>query len=252
MIIEYLRPDRMADAIGLLSRTGITSKPLAGGTVLSKQKAVEDFAVVDLQKLGLDFIVTSGNLTEIGATCTLQKLIEIDMIHAALRSAVDREVSFHMRNMATAGGTVISADGCSPLLTALTALDTVLTWQPGDKQLPLGEWLNGRKTAKAGVLLEKLAYDNTLKLKCKFLARSPQDYPMASLAISESPDGKMRIAIGAIREEHPIVIYDGNSGADGLKAVENTCNSFLAGRKHEAYLTSVLPGMVGQMIQEGI
>lgn len=252
MIIEYLRPAKMVEAIGLLTRTGITSKPLAGGTVLSKQKAAEDFAVVDLQKLGLDYLVPSGKLTVIGATCTLQKLTESDTIPAALRSAIDREVNFHMRNMATAGGTVISADGCSPMLTALTALDARLTWLPGDKELPLGEWLNDRKPAKAGVLLEKLAYDNTLKLKCKFLARSPQDYPMASLAISESSDGKMRIVIGAVREEHPIVIYDGNSAADGLLAVEKSCNSLLAGRKHEAYLTSVLPAMVGQMIQEGI
>jgi len=250
MIIEYERPERMEDAIRLLSRKGISSKPLGGGTILSKKNATGDVAVVDLQRLGLDFIEKTEDQVHVGATCTLQQLILNEAIPSELKNAADREVNLHMRNMATVGGTIISADGCSPVLTALTALDAKLTWQPGLKEVMLGEWLPLRKSSAPGLLIEKLTIAINNNLKCRFLARSPQDYPMASVAIARKQGGTIRIILGAVKEGYPVVIFDGDYAANGLDSVKKTCDSLLSGKKHGDYLKSVLPALIDQMIQD--
>ena len=250
MIIEYLRPEGMDEAVRMLSRTGLSSKPLGGGTVLSKKALLEDFAVVDLQRTGLDTVVTTGDLLEVGAACTLQQLAEHDQVSTALQAAIVRETNLHMRNMATVGGTAVSADGCSPVLTAYLALDATLVWQPGAKAIKLSDWLGSRNKSAPGVLIEKLVLSKAINLKCKFLARSPQDYPMASLAIAKHADGGMRITAGMVREGFPVVLYEGKSTADGIKAASTACNNLLSGSKYADYLKSVIPAMIKQMLQE--
>lgn len=250
MIIEYLRPAGMDEAVRMLSRAGLTSKPLGGGTVLSKKALLEDFAVVDLQGTGLDTVVTAGDSFEVGAACTLQHLAEHGHVPTALQNAIERETNLHMRNMATVGGTVVSADGCSPLLTAFLVLDATLVWQPGTRSIKLSDWLVGRNKSAQGVLIEKLMFSNDIQLKCKFLARSPQDYPMASLAFAKLADGGMRIAAGMVREGSPVVLYEGKSAADAIKTAGTACSNLLSGSKYAKYLKSVVPAMVEQMLQE--
>lgn len=251
MIIEYLRPAGMDEAVRMLSRVGISSKPLGGGTVLSKKAFNEDFAVVDLQKTGLDAVTLTGDRVSVGAACTLQQLAEHDQVSAALKTAIDRETNLHMRNLATVGGTVVSADGCSPLLTAFIALDAKLTWQPGPKEVKLKDWLVNRTISTPGLLIEKLMFSKNFHLKVKFLARSPQDYPMTSLAVAKQADGRLRIATGMLRDGYPVALFEGDSAAEGVKAVVNSCNTLLAGSKYAVYLKSVIPAMVEQMLQEG-
>ena len=75
MITTYHRPKSLDDALKLLSRRTPITVPLGGGTVLSHQRG-EDIEVVDLQALGLNGILERGKLLEVGATVTLQQLLE--------------------------------------------------------------------------------------------------------------------------------------------------------------------------------
>lgn len=50
MVIEYNRPKTLDEALSLLSRKGIKTLPLGGGTILN-QPSTERYAVVDLQSL---------------------------------------------------------------------------------------------------------------------------------------------------------------------------------------------------------
>ncbi len=115
MIIEYLRPSTIDEALQYLQRKEPITLPLGGGTVLSRKHRNDEIAVVDLQQVGLDTINKTGDILSIGSASTLQTLVEQDDLHAALKLAITREININMRRMATIGGTIISADGCSPL-----------------------------------------------------------------------------------------------------------------------------------------
>jgi CO/xanthine dehydrogenase FAD-binding subunit len=73
MITNYFRPKTLDEAIQLLVK--LNTRPLGGGTVIN-QHSNETFEVVDLQALGLDKIHKRGEKLEIGATTTLQALLE--------------------------------------------------------------------------------------------------------------------------------------------------------------------------------
>lgn len=249
MITQYFRPVTIEEALKYLSQKNKSIVPLGGGTVLSKKTIQEDFEVVDLQKIGLDLFQISGNQLTLGAACTLQFLLGKQELQEDLRHAISRETNLHMRNMATIGGTIISADGCSPALTALSALDARLIWQPENVGILLGEWLPFRKSEKPGLLLEKIMLNSQLKLNIKLLARSPQDYPLASLAVAQWPGGRTRVVMGVQRDKYPVLVMDGTSPQGAFEAAEHTCKTILAGYKHEAYLTSVIPEMIKQMTQ---
>ena len=73
MIIAYHRPQTLSEALTLLSQPN--TFPLGGGTLLSHPQS-DSVEVVDLQALGLNSLKKSGNNLEIGATVTLQQLLD--------------------------------------------------------------------------------------------------------------------------------------------------------------------------------
>ena len=73
MITAYHRPKTLDEALTLLTQPNRT--PLGGGTLLSRP-TTDPVEAVDLQAINLDSIKKSGNNLEIGATVTLQQLLE--------------------------------------------------------------------------------------------------------------------------------------------------------------------------------
>ncbi len=84
MIREYHRPQTLDEALTLLNQPD--TLPLGGGTLLS-QSTSASVEVVDLQALGLNTVKKLGNNLEIGATTTLQQLLEDANCPDALKSA---------------------------------------------------------------------------------------------------------------------------------------------------------------------
>ena len=124
MITTYHRPQTLDEALKLLTQPN--TFPLGGGTLLS-QPTVDSVQVVDLQALGLDSLTKKGNDLEIGATATLQALLENENCPEALKIALKLEALINVRNSATVAGTLVSSDGRSPFATSLLALDTKIT-----------------------------------------------------------------------------------------------------------------------------
>src|SRR6266498_3039318 len=112
MITAYHRPQTLNEALMLLSQPNRT--PLGGGTLLSHSQT-DSVEVVDLQSLSLDTIKKQGNTLEIGATVTLQQLLESEQCPDALKSALKLEAPLNLRNAATVAGTLVSCDGRSTL-----------------------------------------------------------------------------------------------------------------------------------------
>ncbi|MFC1879653.1 FAD binding domain-containing protein [Chloroflexota bacterium] len=165
MITEYHRPKSLDEALALLAREEASTYPLAGGTKIS-QPSSQAFEVVDLQALGLDTIKVSGKTLELGATLTLQGLLDYAQsgeagklgLQPALIKAIKHEATYNLRQAATLAGTLVAANGRSPFTTAALALDIRLTLQPGDESISLGDLLPLRQERLHGRLITKISF----------------------------------------------------------------------------------------------
>ncbi len=219
MIVEYFRPKEIKEALALLSRPELLTVPLGGGTTLSHGDP-SPVAVVDLQDLPLDQINRQGNHLKIGAAVSLQKLLLHSDTLPALAEALRQEATLHIRNQATLAGCLVTADGRSPLATALLALDARLFIEPGSKKTYLGDWLPVRPTRDRRELIVEIEIPLQAALKFEMVGRAPQDRPVVCVAISEWPSGRTRIALGGMGLA-PILAMDGPEKDGAEAAVEN-------------------------------
>ena len=98
MILEYHRPAKIDEVLALLARADPLTIPVGGGTTLERF-STRPVAVVDLQALGLDKYQRQGNMLQIGATLTLQRLAEALekeklALLAGLKQAIGLEATF--------------------------------------------------------------------------------------------------------------------------------------------------------------
>jgi putative selenate reductase FAD-binding subunit len=211
MITSYNRPETLEDALELLAQPN--TRPLGGGTWIN-QPHKEEFAVADLQALGLDHIHKHGDTLEIGATVSLQQLLENAHTPEPLLQAIRLEATLNIRNMATVAGVLVSCDGRSPFATVMLALDAKLHFATatGTETSAIGEFLPFRPekliTAIHIPLNTRLAYES--------VARTPADRPIVCCALSQWPSGRARLALGGYGSS-PLLAADGLN-VDGLDA----------------------------------
>ncbi|MDZ4159762.1 MAG: FAD binding domain-containing protein, partial [Anaerolineaceae bacterium] len=214
MIIEYHRPGTLDVALNLLSRKSPKTVALGGGTVLSRHTEGE-IAVVDLQDLPIKQIELQAGEFVIGAAVTLQALIESAPIPAAIAEAAKLETNFNLRQVATIAGALISSNGRSPLTTVLLAMDSSLTWLPGEKTMPLEKWLVARKNASHS-LLTQVRIPSVVGVYASFVGRTPADVPLVGVSVCRWQTGRTRITVCGFGET-PMVWFDG-PGVSGIEA----------------------------------
>jgi CO/xanthine dehydrogenase FAD-binding subunit len=219
MILEYHRPQTLEAALDLLARPQPVTHPLGGGTVLSRP-GPDQYAVVDLQSLGLNQIKQQGNALRLGAALALEQLYLSEEIFAALRTAVHREVSLNLRQMATLAGTLSTADGRSPLAAVCMALDARLVWQPGNVEIGLGDWIPVRGDRRPGKLIVEIVIPSNVKVCCEIVARTPDDLPIVTVAAAVWPSGRTRVVVGGFGKV-PLLAMDGTEAGGASAAVRN-------------------------------
>jgi len=213
MITDYFRPETLPEALELLKDPN--TLPLGGGTLLSTLKSAS-VKVVDLQALGLNTLQKNGNNLEIGATVTLQVLLESEHTPDALKAALKLEAPLNIRNTATFAGTLIAADGRSTFTTALLALDAKLTIvNPKSEILNLGEFLPLRPDNLRGALITTITIPLNAKLAFEAVARTPADKPIVCAALAQWPSGRTRLALGGYGK-FPLLAMDGTE-SEGLE-----------------------------------
>ena len=179
--LNYHRPKTINETLALMEK-GV---PLAGGTVLTPQRYHVD-AVIDLQDLRLDELKVGKSEIHIGATAKLQALIDAqEELPQALTQACRQEAALNIRNIATLGGSVMTADGRSPLLTALLALDASVITEPGSNSEPLQKLLENRKGFREPRLIVAFDMVRPNRLVYEQVSRSPADRPLVCLAVAE-------------------------------------------------------------------
>ena len=254
MIIEYHRPDSLADALALLARENPHTLPLGGGTSLSHEYQ-RDIAAVDLQSLGLNKIEKEGQLLHLGATVTLQQLYDYsdlpqtisDGLHASLRN----EVGMNMRQTATVAGAIICCDGRSPFVTALLAMDSRLTWAPGDEPQALGDFLALREKPASAALITDIRMPLNVTLNIQMIARSPMDRPIVCVAITQWPSGRTRVALGGYGKA-PVLAMDGPEPGGAAVAVREAYRFSDDAWASAAYRMDVAGKLVQRMSGKGL
>jgi CO/xanthine dehydrogenase FAD-binding subunit len=211
MITTYHRPQTLDEALTLLSQPNRI--PLGGGTLLSKPTA-ESLEVVDLQALSLDSIKKNGNNLELGATVTLQQLLESDLCTEALKSALKLEAPLNIRNSATVAGTLVACDGRSTFATLLLALDAkieIRTSTDDSRTLNIGEFLPLHPHG----LITSISLPVNVKLAFDYVSRTPADKPIVCVAIAQWNSGRTRLALGGYGKS-PMLAMDGTE-AEGIE-----------------------------------
>jgi len=212
MIIDYIRPQTLDEALVLLTQPNML--PLGGGTLLS-QPLPEPIKVIDLQALGLNSIHKKGNNLEIGATVTLQQLLESEHIPAALKAALKLEAPLNIRNAATVAGALVTADGRSTFASVLLALDAKLAIQPDNETIEIGSFLPLRDDNLRGKLITAITIPLNAKLTFESVARTPADKPIVCAALASWPSGRTRLALGGYGKI-PLLAMDGTE-SEGLE-----------------------------------
>lgn len=198
MIIEYLRPKTINEALKLLVREQPVSLPMGGGTVLNRGMDF-DCAVIDLQALGLDSISDQGNIIQIGATVTLQKLLEYDGLSPSIGKVIELEATYNLRQMATIAGSLVTANGRSHLATALLALDANLEIQSLHSKpitIKLGDWLPMRSNQKMVGLITSVYIASKIHFSYEYISRTTADLPIVCAAVAQWKSGRTRLALG--------------------------------------------------------
>ena len=214
MIVDYHRPANLEEALQLLRQTDLKYIPLAGGTAIDRYNK-EDIGVVDLQDLGLNQIHDRGNTIELGATVVLQRLLDTPQVQSEFKKAILHEATYNLRQVATLGGTLVSANGRSPFTTACLALDATLVIAPEGARVALGEFLNLRNGFLNGRLITKIILPLRVDFRYDYVARTPADLPIVCVGVVQWPSGRTRVALGGFGPT-PKLAMDGpgNDGAD--------------------------------------
>ena len=211
MITTYHRPKSLDEALTLLAQPNRI--PLGGGTLLSKS-TTDSVEVVDLQALSLDSITKNGNNLEIGATVTLQQLLESVHCPEALKSALKLEAPLNIRNTATVAGTIVACDGRSTFATVLLAMDGKLDIRLSEEETKtagFGEFLPIRPRG----LITSLTLPNNTQLAFDYVSRTPADRPIVCVALAQWSSGRTRLAIGGYGKS-PMLAMDGTE-AEGVE-----------------------------------
>ena len=218
MITMYHRPKTLDEALKLLTRPGTV--PLGGGTLLTQGMA-DSIQVVDLQLLGLDSLAKSGNELQLGATLTLQSLLESEHCPGALKSALKLEAPLNIRNSATVAGSLVACDGRSTFVSVLLAMDGKIEQAILDnskieyRTTNIGDFLPLRSSS----LITKIILPLNVKLAFEYVSRTPADKPIVCVAVAGWGSGRMRMAVGGYGKS-PMLAMDGNLASPTGRGIE--------------------------------
>ncbi len=215
MITEYHRPKTLTEALTLIAQPNIY--PLGGGIKLN-QFSNEDYAVADLQALELDTIQPKSNMLEIGATATLEELLNTVNTPDALKKAIQLEASLNTRNVATVAGTLVASDGRSPFAAMMMALDADVTVNSEQESVTskIGDLLSLRDETLEGKLITKISIPLNVNCAYEYVARTPADKPIVCAALTQWSAGRTRLVLGGWGAS-PALAMDGK-GTEGIEA----------------------------------
>jgi len=212
-IAAYHSPTTLAEAAALLAEEGRTI--IAGGTdlLVNPRYMVGVREVVDIRKLGLDYISVEHGRLLIGAGATMRTVARHPQVQALANGILARGAAVcgspNIRNMATLVGNVASALPSADTPPALLALDAqvVLVGMQGERVVSLDSFFVGpaRSIRERELIRElriPLAGASGLHGGFYKIGRTAEDISMvnavATLVIGEGVITAARLVLGAV------------------------------------------------------
>ncbi|HLF28910.1 MAG TPA: FAD binding domain-containing protein [Anaerolineae bacterium] len=204
-ITEYHRPKQLDEALALLTRSDVATVPLGGGTQLVAEARREVQAVVDLRELGLSYVRREDDVLHIGATTTLQALIDSAESAQAWGGELARVLTYtaarNLREQGTLAGTLMAAENNNPLAVLLLALDVSITIVSRHQEMPPTVLLVDFLPQRQSLLHQSLITEITIPLPqpseavaFEKVGRTPADLPIVCAAV------RARFEAGIARE----------------------------------------------------
>ncbi|MEA1975737.1 MAG: FAD binding domain-containing protein [Bacillota bacterium] len=195
MIIDnYVLPKSLSEAYGLLKKNE-KSIIIAGGAYLRLQKRKVALGI-DIENLGLDYIIEENNQLKIGSMTKLRELeinkYTINELDGALSNMVKQIGGIQLRNIVTVGGGICGRYSFSDILPTLAALNVDLKFY-NHGIININEYLEN--DLKRDILLE-IIIDLNQKCVVKFFKNTYKEYSLINLALAKNSNG-FNIAVGA-------------------------------------------------------
>jgi CO/xanthine dehydrogenase FAD-binding subunit len=137
-VTDYLRPNTLDEALALQQEMGKLGRYLGGGADVALSLGKEVTTLIDLCNLGLSTIEDTGDEVQIGATATLNEVLEnthvASMYGGVVKIMLEEVASPLLRNIGTIGGTLVSAHPWSDVIPLFQVLDAKITLYNGERQ----------------------------------------------------------------------------------------------------------------------
>ncbi|MBN2124560.1 MAG: xanthine dehydrogenase family protein subunit M [Deltaproteobacteria bacterium] len=211
---EYVRPQRIEEAVESLSSFGEAARAIAGGTDLMVQKPPFVKCLVDLTNLNLGYIDKEGNGIKIGALTRISELEASPVLqegpYAAIAAAARSIGSPGIRNMATLGGNLCNGAPSADMPPSLMGFDAEarIFGPEGARTIALGDFFidAGKTVLKYDEILMEVfiaappAHTGTDFQK---VGRTAVDLALANVGVRLTCDGEGRcekalIVLGAV------------------------------------------------------
>lgn len=203
----FYQPSSVSEALRLI-QTHKGARVLAGATDLAVQAQRSTKFLIDVTRLGLDYVrrarggFTVGACATMGAVETSPKMRVL--ANGILAQALATCGSIQLRNLATLGGNLANASPAADSATPLLALDASVTFQSarGKKTLPLEKFFSGphRTVADRALLIEIFIPDPPPHSGWSFqkLGRTETDISLVNVAAGLTLDKSHRVAAARI------------------------------------------------------
>ena len=158
-IKEVLKPAGLEEALALLQEGGERARLLGGGIELVRYPLSQATTLIDLSALPLSYVKKVDGGLAVGATTTLREVQD----HPSVTSYLDGVIagmlcqvaSPLLRNLATIGGALVSADPWSDVITLFIALGArVILYDGKTRSIPLSELYPTGRRLQSAILTE--------------------------------------------------------------------------------------------------
>ena len=211
----FYRPSTLREALSLLRQAGKHGRIVAGATDIVTQADRSTRTLIDITRLGLNYVRGNGRGCVIGATTTMAALEHSAVIRAfaggILATAASTCGSIQNRNMATVGGNLANASPAADTAAVLLALDAevVLANSRRKRKISLADFYSALPSAaKNGELLEEVIIPappggGRWGWSFQKLGRTATDISLVNVAAGLQADARGRIrcarlALGAV------------------------------------------------------
>ncbi len=124
---DFFYPNSLDEVLEILRDESIKSRIVAGGTSLALGLDPSVEALIDISRVGLNYIKEEGGYVKIGATTTIQEIFKSPIVEGLANGMVKKAASLvgnrPIRNAVTLGGNIVQLKVWSDMPVVLLALD---------------------------------------------------------------------------------------------------------------------------------